>query len=98
MAQHAFPQVALPAERVDQRAVLAPCHGVDRQVTTTEIFLERYIRCGVKAETSMAAPTLALGSRQRVFLVGIRVEEHGEIAPDRPKTKPAHRFRCGTHD
>ncbi len=98
MAQYAFAQVALAPKRIDQGAVLASCHGVDCQIATAEILLERDTGRGVEGETSMASPTLSLGAGQRVFLVGFRVQEHGEITPNRPKAKLEHRFRSGAHN
>src|SRR5881397_2122390 len=38
----------------------------------------------------IAAPTLAFGARQRVLLVGFGMQEHGEIAANRPKPTCEH--------
>src|SRR5690606_14910199 len=44
-------------------------------------------------EAAMAASGLALGARQRVLLLRLRMQEHGEIAADRAEAAVAHRLR-----
>ena len=66
-------EVALAAERVDQRAVFASArHGVDGEVAPRQVLLERDVGRGVEREAVVAGRGLALGARQRVFLVRLR--------------------------
>src|SRR6185437_10648118 len=46
----------------------------------------------MEAETVITRPGLALGARERVFLAGVRVQEHGEILADRLVTQRQHVF------
>jgi hypothetical protein len=48
MAQHARAQVALAAEGVDQRAVVASRHGVDGEVAARQVFFQRDLGRGVE--------------------------------------------------
>ena len=99
MAQHALAQVPLAAEGVDQRAVAAFGHRVDRQVAARQVLLQRDGRVGVHDEAVVARRALALGARQCVFLVRVRVQEHREVAPHLLEAGVEHLLRRGTdHD
>src|SRR5208283_6079951 len=83
VAQDAGAQILFSAERIDQTAVFGASHGVDGEVPARKILLQRDTRRGVEAESLVSAPGLALGARQRVFLVRFRMQEHRKIAADR---------------
>jgi hypothetical protein len=87
------------AVRVDQRAVVSLCDGVDGQVTARQILFQCDFWRGVDDETLVARCGFALGARQRVFSVGFRVQEYREILADRLVAKRGHVFRrSADHD
>ena len=102
MAQYAGAQIGDAVMRVDQ---FAPAllvinflgDGVDGEIAAQQILLQRDIRRGVDGETLVAARGLALGARQRVFLMGLRMQEHREILAHRLKALPDHVFRRAAH-
>ena len=96
VAQHAVLQVTLAAEGVDDAALCILGHRVDRQVAARQVLLQRHRRVGVEAEAVIARRRLALGARQRVFLLGLRMQEHGEVAAHRPVTGVQHLLRRRT--
>ena len=57
-------------------------HRVDGQIAAPQVFVERDVRRVAHFEAAVAGTGLALGARERVFLVGFRVQEHREIAAD----------------
>ena len=69
--------------------------GVDGQVAARQILFQRDFRRGLEAEALVAASGLALGARQRVLLVGVRMQEHREVRADRPEALRHHVFRRG---
>ncbi len=93
MTQYTIFQVGLTVERIDQRAIVSASHGVDGEIPSRKVVFERHLRCGVKAESGVTVTTFALGTGQRVFLVGLRMQENGKIPPDRLETARAHRRR-----
>jgi len=96
--QHARPQVALPAERVDQLTLVIERHRVDRQIAAAQVLLERHIGGGVHDETAIARSRLALGSGQRVLLVGLRMKKHREVPADGSEAERKHLIRCAADD
>ena len=90
MAQHARLEIARAAERIDEVAVVVLGDRVDREVAALEILLERDRRIGREDEAVVAAPALALGARERVFLARLGMQEHREIAADRAKAVARH--------
>jgi hypothetical protein len=83
MPQQAVAQVALSAERIDQRAAVGILRNrIDRQVAALQVLLERHIGREQRLEAAVARSGLALGTRQRVFLGALRVQEHREILAD----------------
>ena len=85
MAQHAVAQILRAAVGVDQAAFGVLGHRVDAEVAPRQIVLERDLRAGLAAEARIAVPALAFAPRQRVFLAGCGMQEHGEIATDLAK-------------
>jgi hypothetical protein len=59
---------------------------------------ERDVGAGVKHEATIASPTLALGTRQGIFLTRLRMQEHWKIAAHRPETVGEHLLGAGAHD
>jgi hypothetical protein len=86
MAEHARLQVALAAEGVDQGAVFLLRNGVDREVAARQVLLQRDVGRRVKQEALVSRPGLAFGARERVFLVGLRMQETLPAAPPPPTT------------
>ena len=97
MAQHPRIDVAHAAERIDQVAFLALGDRVDGEVAPRQILLERHRGIGVHHESGVAARGLALGARQRVFLGGLRMQEHREVAPDLFESGRQHRLDAFAH-
>ena len=83
MAQHACAKIGLPAERIDELALLVARHGVDRQVAAREILGERDVGRREEFESAIAAPVLALRTGERVLLAGIAMEKDREVAAHR---------------
>src|SRR5690606_25754890 len=96
--QHARLEVAHAAEGIDEVAVGVLGDGVDGEVAALEVLFEGDGRVGVDDETAVARRALAFGARERVFLAGLGMQEHGEIAADGaegPATGRAPRRRRG---
>jgi hypothetical protein len=92
MAQHAALEVLRAPERVDQVALLVACDRVDGEVAPRQVLLQRHVRRGEHCEALVAAPGLALGAGERVFLVGLWMQEDREVLADRAETQPHHLF------
>ena len=86
-------EVARAAERVDQAAVGGFGDRIDGEVAALQVFFQRHRRIAVDDEAAMPASGFALGARQRVFLAGLRMQEHREVAPDRPEAARLHGVR-----
>ena len=95
MAKHPLRQIGLSAPGVDHRIFFsiksavspyAAClysYRIDSNITPRQILLQRHIRRGMHGKAVVARPGLALGAGQRIFLMGLRVQKHREIAPHR---------------
>ena len=99
MAQHAAADIFGAVARVDQPSRLVARQRVDGQVAALQVLLQRDVGRGVESEAVVARRGFALGARQRVLFVGLRMQEHRKIAPDRTETQPHHLLRrCADHD
>ncbi|GAO26293.1 Nitrogen assimilation regulatory protein NtrX [Alicycliphilus sp. B1] len=78
--------------------VCAGSYRIDSEVAPREIFLQRHVGRGLHDEAAVAAPALALGARQRVFLVRLGVQEHGKVAPHGHEAARHHVLGPGAHD
>jgi hypothetical protein len=56
--------------------------GIDGQIAACKIFLERDLGPKLNREPAIAGRYFPLATRQCIFFVGIRVQEHGKIAAD----------------
>ena len=92
VAEEARRKVALAAAGVDQRAVLGARDRVDGEVAAQQVFFQRDLGRGVADEAGVAAARLALGTRERVFLAGLRVQEDRKVTPDRAEAVREHFF------
>ena len=97
MAQNPALQILLPAERVDNPPVLVLRHRIDGQIAPLQIFFQRHIRVGEHLKRRVAAPRFALGACQCVFLVALRMQEHGEILAHRLIALRQQLFRRRAH-
>src|SRR3546814_2354597 len=86
MAQHPAFNIARAIERIDQLPLAVFGDGIDGEVAPLQVLLQRHRRIGIDHKAAITAPGLAFGARQRVFFVGLRVQEHREIAAYRAKT------------
>ncbi len=81
VAQHALLDIAHAAIRIHQGAGgFIAGDGVDGEIATLQVFFQRHRRIGIDHEAAVAAAGLALGAGQRVFLAGVGMQEHREIA------------------
>ena len=98
MAQDALLEIALAAIGIDERAVLGLRHGVDRQIPPAQILLQRDVGRRMHGKSLISTPALALGARERVLLVGLRMQEHREILADGLEAEPLHLLRGRADD
>ena len=84
-------QVPLPAEGVDQPALGVLRHGVHREVPARQVLFQGNPGPGLHGKTPMARRGFPLGAGQRVFLVGLGVQEDGE-GPADPAVALAQQF------
>ena len=63
-------------------------HRVDRQVAARQVLFQRDVGSAWNDEAAVAGRRLALGARERVFLVRLRMQEDREVAPDRRVARP----------
>src|SRR3546814_14995676 len=66
---------------------------IDCEIAATQIVFKRDIGAGVEGKALIAAPGLALGTRQRVLFSCLRIEEDREILADRLVAECLHLFR-----
>ena len=97
MAEHSIAQILRAAEGIDQCAGRGLGHGVDGQIAALQVLLKGHVRRGMQDKTVIARSGLALGARQRIFLVALRMEEHRKIPTHLFEAAPAHVFGCGAH-
>ena len=94
MAEQARLEIGAAVERIDHRTGQFAVgthfarHRVDRQVAAREIFFERHVGRVEELEAVITGRRLALGARERVLLVRLRMQEHGKILA-RPADSPA---------
>jgi hypothetical protein len=84
----------LTAVGVDQLAIGGAGNGVDRQIAARQILFQADIGRGMKGKALVAVAGLALGTRQRIFLVRLRVQEDREILADRLEAAGQHFLRA----
>ena len=90
MSQDFGVEIRLPTEGVGDDAVFIHRHGIDSEVAAFKILLERDGWIGVDHKPMITGPRFALGARQRVFLFGVRVQEHREVAAHLRKALSDH--------
>jgi len=88
VTQDAVLEVAAAAVRIDDLARGTLGHRIDREITASEILLERDVRREMRDEAAVAGRDLALEARERVLLVRFGMQEHGELAPDGHEALP----------
>ncbi len=98
MTQDAGLEVSRTVKRIDELASLVLGHGIDREVTPLEVVFERHVRRGIDRKALVAAPALALGARERVLLLGLRVEKHREVGAHGLEALRGHLFGRGAND
>ena len=98
MVQQAIAHILSAAVGVDQAAIPVLGHRVDAEVASRQVVLERDLRAGLAGEARVAVPALAFATRERVFLAGFGMQEHGEIATDLAKAEREHLLAAGAND
>ena len=98
MPQHSGLEVAPAAVRIDELPVVADGHRVDGEVAPRQVLLERDVGRRVRLEPLVARPRLALGARERVFLLRLGMEEHREVLADGPEAEVDHLLGRGADD
>ena len=82
MPQPAGREIPQATVVVDDAARLVLRQGIDGQVTAAQVLLQGYVRFGMDHEAPITRQGLALGARQGVFVLGLGMQEDGEIHPD----------------
>ena len=95
--QQALFQVPAAAVGIDQRPVLVPRHGVDGEVATSQVLLQRDRGGGVEGEAVIAGPDLALGPRERTLVAGFRMQEHRKVLAHLPVAQAQQLLGPRTH-
>src|SRR3989344_8764173 len=98
MAQNTGLEISRAVKRIDELASLVLGHGVDREVAPLQIIFERHVWRGVNREALVATTALALGARERVLLLGLRMQEHREVRAHGLKTLGGLLFGRGADD
>jgi hypothetical protein len=80
MTQHESFQVALPAERVDERPIGGLRNGIDGQIAAREILLKTDFRPELDRKAAISGRSLSLAAGKRIFFVGLGMQEHGKVA------------------
>ncbi len=96
VAQQARLEVGLAAVGVYYPALFVLGHGVDGQVTASQVFLQGHVGAGMEGEAAVAAPALSLGARQGVFLAALRMKEDREVGAHRAVAAGEHLVAAGT--
>ena len=97
MAQQACLEIGLAAPGIDEPAVGITRHGIDGEVAAAQVVFQAHIRRGVEGKTGVAGAGLALGARQRVFLMTVGMQKDGEIGPHLPVAGGPHLLGRGAH-
>jgi hypothetical protein len=79
-------QIRLAAVGIDQAPVCRACHRIDGQVAARRS-CSRSPRRGMEGEAAMSAASLALGSRERVLLARLGMQEDRKIAANQGGTE-----------
>ena len=82
----------------DQIAISISGHRVDRQVTTTEIILDRYIGRGMKFETVITRSRFAFSSGERVLFIRLWMQKNRKVLAHLAKTFGQEVVRRRAHD
>jgi hypothetical protein len=98
MTQDARSEVVDAAIGVDQRTVGSARDGVDGQVAARQILAQGDLGGSMKGKALVAVTGLALGARQRIFCMRMRVQEDREILAHRLETACQHLLGGGTDD
>ena len=78
VAQQARFEVALPAVGIDDVAGVVLRHRVDGEIAPPQIVLELHVGRELGGEAAIPRRHLALQARERVFFLGLRMQEHRE--------------------
>ena len=97
VAQHACAQILDAVMRVYQLAVRILRDGIDGEVAPRQILFQRDVTRSMDDEAFVPARGLALGARQRIFLMRLGMQEHREILAYRAVTQRHHVFRRCSH-
>ncbi len=81
VTQQARLKIRAPAIGVDDLAIVVFGHGIDGQVAADQILFQGDVRCGVEGEATIAAPALAFGAGEGVFLAVRGCRNTGKSAP-----------------
>jgi hypothetical protein len=92
MAEDTPRQIVDAMVGVKQRTIGGARYGVDRQVATRQVLGQADFGSSAKGKSPVARPGLALGARQRILLVGGRVQEDRKVLADGPEASGQHLF------
>ena len=97
MAQQALVEIALASERIDQLPILIFGHGIDGEVAAGQVLFQRDVGRGMEDETVIAPARLALGARQGVLFLALRMQKYREILAYRQKSGGLHCLGGAAH-
>ena len=63
-----------------KRPIAGLCDGIDGQIAAREILLESDLRPELDRKAAISGRCLSLAPGQRIFFVGLGMQEHGEVA------------------
>jgi hypothetical protein len=72
-------------------------YGIDSKVAPGQVFFQRHVGRALHHKAPVAAPALALGARQRVFLARFGVQKHRKVAPHGQIAQRQHLLGRGAH-
>ncbi len=97
MAQNAVSQIRLAAIGINDMAVFILGEGVNGQIAALQILFKGDVRGGMTGEASITDAGFALGTRQRVLLAALRMQEDRKIAAYLLVARIKHLLRCGAY-
>ena len=97
MTKDAGCDVRHAAVGVDQATVLVASDGIDRQVAAQQVVFKGDLGCGVAGEAGIARAGFSFGTRERVLLLRMWMQEHREVLAHGAKALCQH-VGCGAAD
>lgn len=98
MTQPPLQKVFRSSKRVVECPLLIDSHCIDGEVSACKVIFESNRRIGLEYKPMVAAPRLALGSREGKFLVCLGMKKYWEITAHGSKAGMGHGLWRGADD